>query len=250
VVLASDEHPREIKKLSDKLVSRFMAGAVVKIETPDAELRSGLIRHLAAARSMRLDDAAVKLLCDRSARSIGSLGGFGGSVRELEGLLIQIEAIHRLLPDAAPDTGEISLGLVRRALGLTAGDGPQDTGPAPALRPRRPIAAQTVIAEVCRGLNVDLSDFMGKGRHPRVVLARSVTSFVCRKLTTLSFPEIARAMGRGNHSTVITAHRRVERDVVKKDPLPADLAPNHAGCTLMELIDAMSKTIVRNAAGI
>ncbi|HYE63622.1 MAG TPA: DnaA/Hda family protein [Phycisphaerales bacterium] len=250
VVLASDEHPREIKKLSDKLVSRFMAGAVVKIDTPDAELRTSLIRHLAAERSMKLDDASVKLLCDRSARSIGSLGGFGGSVRELEGLLIQIEAIHRLLPDATPNHGEISLGLVRRALGLNAADEPKTDGPAPALRPRRPIAAQTIIAEVCRALNVELNDFMGKGRHPRVVLARSVTSFVCRKLTTLSFPEIARAMGRGNHSTVITAHRRVERDIAKKDPIPAELVPNHAGSTLMELIDALSRQIVRHAAGL
>jgi chromosomal replication initiator protein len=82
------------------------------------------------------------------------------------------------------------------------------------------------------------------------VLARSVTSFICRKLTTLSFPEIARAMGRGNHSTVITAHRRIERDLPKKDTLSADLAPAHAGCTLMELIDALSKQIVRNASGI
>jgi chromosomal replication initiator protein len=107
------------------------------------------------------------------------------------------------------------------------------------------------VGEVCRGLNVDLSDFMGKGRHPRVVLARSVTSFICRKLTTLSFPEIARAMGRGNHSTVITAHRRVERDLLKKgETLAADLAPNHAGCTLVELIDALSKHIVRGAQGL
>jgi hypothetical protein len=58
-------------------------------------------------------------------------------------------------------------------------------------------------------------------------------------------------MGRGNHSTVITAHRRVERDIAKKgETLSADLAPNHAGCTLVELIDALSKHIVRSASGI
>ncbi len=247
LVLASDEHPREIRKMSDKLISRFMAGAVVKVETPDDELRPRLLRHLAQGRAMSLDDAALKLLCERSARSVGSLGGFGGSVRELEGLLIQVEAVHRLFPESSGGD-VIGVGLVRRALGLSTEEG-RDNTPAPALRPRRPIAASTIVAEVCRSLGVDLSDFMGKGRHPRVVLARSVTSFICRKLTTLSFPEIARAMGRGNHSTVITAHRRIERDLPKKDTLPADLAPAHAGCTLMELIDALSKQIVRNASG-
>jgi chromosomal replication initiator protein len=249
VVIASDEHPREAKKFSDKLVSRFMAGAVVRIDTPDDALRTLLVRSLAERRGLRLDEAAIKLLCDRSARSVGSLGGFGGSVREIEGLLIQIEAIHRLLPEIGSGDGSIGAGLVRRALGLTAEDG-QQTGPAPALRPRRPIAAQTIVSEVCRGLNVELTDFMGKGRHPRVVLARSLCSFICRKLTTLSFPEIARAMGRSNHSTVITAHRRVERDLLKNTPLSAELAPHHAGCTLAELSEALSKQVVRGAAGL
>jgi chromosomal replication initiator protein len=251
VVLASDEHPRDIAKLSDRLVSRFMAGAVVKIDTPDDALRLKLVRHLAQQRSLKLDDAAVKLLCDRSARSVGSLGGFGGSVREIEGLLIQVEAIHRLLPEISGADGAIGPSLVRRALGL-AGDGtPESGGPSPALRPRRPIAAQTIVAEVCRGLNVEVNDFMGKGRHQRVVLARSLCSFICRKLTTLSFPEIARAMGRSNHSTVITAHRRVERDLkATQQPLSADLAPNHAGLTLVELTESLSKQVVRAAAGL
>jgi chromosomal replication initiator protein len=250
VVMASDEHPRDIQKLSDRLVSRFMAGAVVKIETPDDQLRLRLVKHLADQRNLKLDEAATKLLCDRSARSVGSLGGFGGSVREIEGLLIQVEAIHRLLPEIGAENGAIGIGLVRRALGLS-GDGGADAGPSPALRPRRPIAAQTIVAEVCRGLNVELSDFMGKGRHQRVVLARSLCSFICRKLTTLSFPEIARAMGRTNHSTVITAHRRVERDLkAKPQPLPAELVPNHPGCTLSELSEALSKQIVRAAAGL
>src|SRR5262249_39963932 len=157
--------------------------------------------------------------------------GFGGSVREIEGLLIQIEAIHRLLPEIGSADGLIGVGLVRRAPGVSPGGGPTD-GPAPAPRPPPPVSGPTSFRAVCRGLNVELNDFMGKGRHPRVVLARSLCSFICRKLTTLSFPEIARAMGRSNHSTVITAHRRVERDMLKKEPMTADLAPHHAGCTL------------------
>jgi chromosomal replication initiator protein len=250
VVMASDEHPRDIAKLSDRLISRFMAGAVVKIDTPDNELRLKLVQHLATHRNLRLDEAAVKLLCDRSARSVGSLGGFGGSVREIEGLLIQVEAIHRLLPEIAGQDGAIGVGLVRRALGIS-GDGSPESGPAPALRPRRPIAADTIVSEVCRGLNVEVGAFMGKGRHQRVVLARSMCSYVCRKLTTLSFPEIARAMGRSNHSTVITAYRRVERDMkAKLGTLGPEMAPNHAGLTLTELAESLSKQVVRAAAGL
>jgi hypothetical protein len=76
-------------------------------------------------------------------------------------------------------------------------------------------------------------------------------SYVCRKLTTLSFPEIARAMGRSNHSTVITAYRRVERDMkAKQGTLWPEMAPNHAGLTLTELAESLSKQLVRAAAGL
>jgi chromosomal replication initiator protein len=85
IILASDEHPKEIRKLSDRLSSRFMAGIVVRIEAPDRELRERLVKHLAHRRGMILEDAAIGILVDRTERAIGSLGGFGGSVREIEG---------------------------------------------------------------------------------------------------------------------------------------------------------------------
>lgn len=250
LVLASDEHPREIKKLSQRLVSRFLAGAVVAVETPDEDLRLQLVRHIAQKRNLAIDEAALKLLTDRSARSVGSLAGFGGSVREIEGLVNQVEAVHRLLPEIGQADGRVGLALVRRALGLTGAEGQGGSSPMPALRPRRPIAAETIVAEVCRSLAVDLSEFMGKGRHARVVLARSLASYLSRKLTTLSFPEIAKAMGRNNHSTIITAHRRLERQLGEVKELDAALAPHHVGLSLRELADLLCKQISRAAAGL
>ena len=251
LALASDEHPRDIEKLSERLVSRFLAGAVVRVDTPDPGLRLELVRHLAARKGLVADDDALRLIADRTARTVGSLGGFGGSVREIEGLLNQVEAVHRLLPDLAPAAdasgeGRIGLLLVRRALGLDASPAPL-IGPASRLgKPRRPLTAGEVVGEVCNSLSVDLSDYMGKGRHPRVVLARSLTAYLCRRLTTQSFPEIARAMGRTNHSTVITAYNRFERQLrAKATPLDAALAPAHAGCTLRELADDVAKRVVR-----
>lgn len=247
VAMASDEHPREIKKLSEKLASRFMSGMVVKMDAPDAELRGKLVRELAKRRGLELEDAAIQLICDRTARAIGALGGFGGSVREIEGLLIQVDAVHRLLPEFRQPDGRIGLLLVRKALGLQDSDSPSPTDNG--FRPRRPISTDTVVAETCKALCVELGDFMGKGRHKRVVLARSITSYLARKLTTQSFPEIARAMGRPNHSTVITAERRLQaqlesgiesfEDVV----IPAELA----GLSPRGIVDAIAARITKAA---
>lgn len=246
VLMASDEHPREIQRLSSHLVSRFMAGAVCRIETPDRELRERLVRHLGAKRGLQLEDAAVNLLVERSAMAVGTLNGFGGSVRELDGLLIQVEAVRRLLPEFAGGNGAIGVMLVRKALGL----GEVDRS---ATRVRRPIPLETIVGEVCRCLTVDRVEFVGKGRHKRVVLARAVCGHLCRKLTTLSYPEIARGMGRPNHSTIITACKRLGEDLSRPDlppfeddivlGLPADMR----GLTLTQLVDAIADRIVRSA---
>ncbi len=246
IAVASDEHPRDIPRISERLVSRFMAGMVVKIEAPEAELRTRLVTHLAQRRGLTLEPMAAKLVAERSGRSVGSMGGFGGSVREIEGLVTQIDAVQRLLPDLSRGNGHVGLVLVRKAFGLQ--DSAQSVGP---LRAKRPIAIETVISEVCGALSVDLSELMGKGRHKRVVLARSLVAYLGRKLTTLSFPELARSMGRPNHSTVITAQRRLQSNVgvLLRDQIDIVLPPDIAGTSLGELADILGQRILRQEDG-
>jgi chromosomal replication initiator protein len=248
VILASDEHPREIAKISDKLTSRFLSGAVVKIDAPDPALRRQLITHVARKKGLVLDADAAELLAVRSSRAVGSLGGFGGSVREIEGLLNQVEAISRLLPgDEKRTAGTVSAGLVRRALGIDE-PGSFSIAAGPGM-PRRPIPVSHIVDHVCQALAVDAGEFAGKGRHKRVVFARSVAAVLARQLTTQSFPEIARAMGRGNHSTIITAQRRLQRDLESKPHqlIESDLAPLHPGLTLSELLTTIATTIRQSA---
>lgn len=246
LVLASDEHPRDIRKLSEQLTSRFMAGAVVKIDPPDPETRVKLVRHIATRKGLQLDEAAVRLIAERSGRSVGALGGFGGSVREIEGLVTQVEAVHRLLPEYASQDGAIGLVLVRKALGLSD----SSTSPSPGVsapRVRRPIHAEQVLSEVCKALRVDVAELMGRGRHPRVVLARAITAHLSRRLTTMSYPEIARAMNRPNHSTVITACKRLAGSMERGErPSPTlELGAELAGLTIADLCENLSARVQR-----
>ena len=58
------------------------------------------------------------------------------------------------------------------------------------------------------------------GRRQRTIsLARSVAMYLVRKTAKLSFPEIGMRMGKRNHSTVISACRRIERAVTANEPL-------------------------------
>ncbi|MFN5945961.1 MAG: helix-turn-helix domain-containing protein, partial [Phycisphaerae bacterium] len=136
--------------------------------------------------------------------------------------------------------------LHRRALGI---DEQSAAAVNPAGMPRRPIPVSHIVDHVCQALAVDPTEFAGKGRHKRVVFARSVAAVLARQLTTQSFPEIARAMGRGNHSTIITAQRRLQRELESKPHqlLESDVAPMHPGLTLSELLTTIAKAIRQSA---
>ena len=70
VVLASDEAPREIRSMSEALTSRFLSGAVIRIEPPDDATRVELVRRLSASRGMALDEESVALISERAGRPL------------------------------------------------------------------------------------------------------------------------------------------------------------------------------------
>lgn len=209
VALASDEHPRQVRRFSEALVSRFVSGMVCRLDPPEPALREKIVLQLAGRRGMVLEPAAARLIASHYASR-------EGSVRDLEGVLVRLDALTRLMPEGPGTTGGgggvVGLVLVRKALGLEEGE---------AGRGRRPVRMESIIDEVCRSLGVQIGDFVGRGRHKRVVLARAVTTYLARGLTTLSYPEIARAMGRPNHSTVVTACQRITGQIERNETLPA-----------------------------
>jgi chromosomal replication initiator protein len=64
-----------------------------------------------------------------------------------------------------------------------------------------------------------MRDLMSGRRQRTISLARSVAMHLIRKTAKLSFPEIGMRMGKRNHSTVISACRRMERAIDKSEKL-------------------------------
>jgi chromosomal replication initiator protein len=223
IVLVSDEAPRQIKAFSAALISRFLAGMVAGIQTPDTALREKCVKMFAQQRGLNLEPGAVDLLVQRT----GQLPGQEPStVRDIEGLITRIDALHRLVPESADKASAsqaIGVLIVERALGHAGGSTVLDPG-AP-LRAPRPVRIDAIMAHTCAALAVDPVDLSGKTRHPRVVCARALITHLARQMTTLSYPEIARAIGRPNHSTVITAFQRFAKQLAADEAVDAPGAP-------------------------
>lgn len=275
IVIASDEHPRYIKKISESLISRFMSGMVARVDPPDRELCERIMRRFGERRGLVFEDSAIKALSARAAslaptaphapRRPDAPAATGMSIREIEGLVTRVEACVRMnLAAGASGVCRVGLSAVQQVLGsaATAGAalerefgaaGPGRWSPDQTLTPagagapeggtRRPVRLEAIVAQTCRLLGVDLSDFTGTGRQPRAVLARSITAHLARRLTRMSFPEIARGMGRPSHSTIIAAAQRLQQQLRSAD------GSKLAGLdlTLGELCDRLEATIVRQA---
>ena len=203
VAMASDEHPRDMNRVSAALTSRFMAGALFRLTPPGRELRLKVIAEIGRRRGLAIDPSAAEVISERAERATES-GRTGPSVREIEGMVTRVQAACRLIPGA--ESGMIDAAFASRALGMAEGN----SGGGGV---RRPIRMQQIIDRVCSSLGVAHDEFVGRGRHKRVVLARALTVHLSRELTNHSYPEIARAMGRPNHSTVITAHKRIKGQI-------------------------------------
>jgi len=213
VVMASDEHPRQIADFSESLVNRFVSGMCVRIDPPNFITRCEILRQMAVKQNLTLADEVVDWVARRVTQS----------VRELEGALNRIRALSRL-EGHAPD-----INTVRAALGDL------DRQMVAPLRP------DNILHSVCQYFGLDNKELMSGRRHRTISLARSVAMYLVRKNSKLSFPEIAGKLGKRNHSTVISACRRIDKAVTKNETLEWESSIGDRADEAQELVQRLEE---------
>ncbi len=231
--------PRQVKGLSDALVSRLLSGMVVSIDAPDLATREQVARAAARRRGLELDDVAAHTL----ARCMPD----GASIRELEGLVMKVEAIHRLLGGGLGGASNGIAGVGSARIGRATVEQALQSAPRPASGPRGavrpPIRFQAILAAVCTIIGVSEGEVLSSGRHALVVVARALCVHTARQTTSMSFPEIARALSRPNHSTVITAHQRILKQIGER--MQVCLGPGRGEALLEDLAERVRRRCAR-----
>lgn len=181
IVLASDQHPRLVGKLTEELATRFLAGMVVKVEPPDVSTRLAILRTKAATRGIDLPEAVLAYIAEH----------LRGSVRELEG------ALNSLIAHAVLVGKRIDLNLARAALRDTI----RHTAQA--------VALKDIERAICQAFQIDPDALRSDSRARAVSHPRMLAMYLARKHTSASYSEIGRVLGGRNHSTVIAAEKKV-----------------------------------------
>jgi chromosomal replication initiator protein len=191
VILASDQHPRDLAEFTEHLMTRFLQGMVAEIDLPQRHTRLAIIKSKLEGHRDLFPVPVIDFLADR----------LECNVRELEGYVTRLVALAGL-------TGkEVSLQLAEQAL--------QDF-----LSSRtRMVDLNDIENVVIAHYGVTSQQLHGRLRKRPVALARQVCMYLARRLTSYSLKEIGRYFGGKNHTTVVFAVQAIEDKMKKSAPL-------------------------------
>jgi chromosomal replication initiator protein len=195
IVLSSDRFPKEMPDMEERLRSRFEWGLIADIQPPDLETKVAILEKKAESEKIHLPPEVAMLLATH----------IKSNVRELEGALIRLGAYASLTDH------QITEELARQNLR----DIIKDT--------QKVISVEEIQQKVAKFYYVRVSDLKAKKRTKELVLPRQVAMYLARTLTELSFPDIGRAFGGRDHTTVMHACRQVEKLTASDGGLSANV---------------------------
>lgn len=182
IVLSSDRPPEELAQMQERLISRFRWGMVADIQPPDYETRLAILTAKAEECGLDIDYDVLSLIANRVT----------SSVRALEGALTRVAAYTDLQ----------GASLERSRLAHIIAQDPQG---------EQPVNINLIKTEVARSYGVSARDLEGKKREKRISQARHIAMYLARELTKSSYPTIAEAFGRRDHTTAMHAFRKVKQ---------------------------------------
>ncbi len=188
IILSSDRPPREIATLEDRLRSRFEWGLITDIQQPDLETRVAILRKKSESENLKIDNDVLLYLANR----------INSNIRELEGALIRVNAY-------ASFTGRpITIDLTEEVL--------KDI--IPAETPKQ-ITVEEIQLVVSQHFGLRPADLKGKKRTRVIAHPRQVAMYLSRQLTDYSLPRLGEAFGGRDHTTVLHACDKIEKEMAK-----------------------------------
>lgn len=183
VVLASDRHPKLFTRTSEELITRYAAGTMCRLDSPNHETRLRILQQKAGRLKQPPTAAVLDLIANR----------FRGSVRELEGALNCLDVYG---------------GIANRTVNVTTarqvlGDLERECF--------RSIRLPDIERAVCELFGIESDDLRSAKRARSISQPRMLAMYLARKHTNAAYGEIGAHFGGRNHSTVIAAEKKMRK---------------------------------------
>ena len=194
IIISSDRSPDDLKLLEERLRTRFCWGLTVNIFPPEFEHRTEILKKKIVAGNFEQDipDDVIEYIASN----------IGPDVRQLEG------SITRLIAYSTIMGGEkINLDLAIDALKDFISKGIGEKNDIHRI--------QKIVSEY---FQISVDDIRSKKRSSNISFPRQIAMYLCRTMTSESFPKIGTEFGGKDHSTVMHSVEKIENEIkVNKD---------------------------------
>ena len=184
IVFSSDKHPNFIPNLEDRLKSRFSAGMIIDIPTPDRESRLAILQTKVRNSGVYLAPDVL----DHLATSVD------GNIRELEGML------NVLICQSQLKGKDLGITEVRNLIKNSA-------------KPKKAVSVKEVTKAVSSFFNIEEGDIYEKTRRKEVVKPRQLVMYILRQDFGVSYPLIGQKLGGRDHTTVIHSCEKIKEEL-------------------------------------
>ena len=195
IIISSDRSPDDIKKLEERLKTRFNWGLQVNILPPDFKLRMDILNKKIENNELNgvVPDDVKEYIASNSV----------GDVRKLEGALNRVFAYATMM-----NGSEITLDLAIEAL--------------------RDYFVKTIISQnkmdqvlqiVCDHYDLTNDELLSKKRSNNIAIPRMIAMYICRVYLDENLTKIGIKFGGKNHTTVMHAVDKIKKEILKDDNL-------------------------------
>ncbi|MDO5707318.1 MAG: chromosomal replication initiator protein DnaA [Andreesenia angusta] len=185
LVMTSDKPPKEIPELEERVRSRFEWGLSADIQPPDLETRIAILKKKAEIERFFVSDEVMVYIAEN----------MKSNIRELEGALTKVMAYSTL------SNQDATINLAEKALKDIMVEA----------KPKE-IDIEMIKEIIAKHFGITVEDLESKKRPKNISYPRQIAMHLARDLTDLSLPKIGEAFGGRDHTTVIYAYDKIEKD--------------------------------------
>ncbi len=189
IIIASDRSVDDLKMLENRLITRFNWGLTANITPPDFDLRVNIIKKKIAHQECA-DDIPIEVI-----EYIANIND--SDVRQLEGAITRVFAYALMM-----NKGQITLDVAIEALKDKVSD-----------RSVYKNDVHRIQRIVCEYFKIDIDALKGKKRSKDINYPRQIAIYLCRIMTNESFQKMGTYFGGRDHSTIISAYQKIEKDL-------------------------------------
>lgn len=199
IIISSDRSPDDLKKLEERLRTRFNWGLTIDILPPDFQLRLDIIDKKIEANDIRnsFPDDVKEYIASNCTSDI----------RKLEGAITRIFAYATIM-----NGSDITLDLAIEAL--------KDYFVKSIISKNKIEQVQQIIAS---NYNITVDELKSKKRSSSIAIPRQVGMYICRVYLEESLPKIGMEFGGKDHTTVMHSVDKIKREIKSNENLEKEI---------------------------